>query len=99
MTDLEERVSNLENKVKDLEININKSLNEIKLTLTEISAKITSTDNSGELKNKLIEKDVAKNAEDIKDLKENQNKVVWAIVMAFLGLIGEAVIYYIQNKP
>lgn len=99
MADLEERVSNLENKVKDLEININKSLNEIKVTLTEISVKITSTDNSDELKNKLIEKDVAKNAEDIKGLKENQSKVVWAIVMAFLGLIGEAIIYYIQNKP
>lgn len=99
MADLEERVTDLENKVKDLEININKSLNDIKLQLIEISASLKSNDSSGELKNQLIEKDVRKNAEDIKDLKEGRNKMVWAIVIAFIGLVGEAVIYYLQNKP
>lgn len=99
MADLEERVTNLENKVRELEININNSLNDIKVQLTEISTTLKSNSNSGDLKNELIEKDVKKNSEDIKSLKDNQSKVIWSIVLAFLGLIGEAVIYYIQNKP
>ncbi len=99
MADLEQRVKDLEDKVKDLEININKSLNEIKLSLAEITATLKSNTNSGDLKNELIEKDVKKNSEDIKALKENQSKVVWAIVMAFLGIAGEAIIYFIHNKP
>ena len=99
MADLEERVTNLENKVRELEININNSLNEIKIQLTEISTALKSNSNNGDLKNELIEKDVKKNSEDIKSLKENQGKVVWAIVIAFLGLAGEAIIYFIQNKP
>lgn len=99
MADLEERVTNLENKVRELEININNSLNEIKIQLTEISTSLKSNSNNGDLKNELIEKDVKSNTKDIEKLKDNQGKVVWAIIMAFLGLIGEAVIYFIQNKP
>ena len=99
MADLEERVTNLENKVRELEININNSLNEIKIQLTEIATALKSNTNSGDLKNELIEKDVKKNTEDIKGLKDNQNKIVWTIVLAVIGLIGEAVVYYIQNKP
>ena len=99
MADLEERVANLENKVRELEININNSLNEIKIQLTEIATSIKNSTNSGDLKNELIEKDVKKNSEDIKGLKENQNKIVWTIIRAVIGLIGKAVIYYIQNKP
>ena len=99
MADLEERVTNLENKVRELEININNSLNEIKIQLTEISTSLKSNSNSGDLKNELIEKDVKANTKDIEKLKENQNKVVWSIILAFLGLIGEAVVYFIQNKP
>lgn len=99
MADLEERVTNLENKVRELEININNSLNEIKIQLTEISTALKSNSNSGDLKNELIEKDVKQNSKDIEKLKENQGKVVWAIIIAFLGLVGEALVYYIQNKP
>ena len=99
MADLEERVTNLENKVRELEININNSLNEIKIQLTEISTSLKNNSSSGDLKNELIEKDVKANTKDIEKLKENQAKVVWYIILAFLGLIGEAVVYFIQNKP
>ena len=99
MADLEERVTNLENKVRELEININNSLNEIKIQLTEISTALKNNSNNGDLKNELIEKDVKQNTKDIEKLKDNQSRVVWALVMAFLGILGEALIYFIQNKP
>lgn len=99
MADLEERVSNLEKKISELELNINKSLNEIKVSLTEISTTLRSSANSGDLKNELIEKDVKSNSKRIDALEGNQNKIIWVIVMAVIGLIGEAVVYYLQNKP
>lgn len=99
MADLEERVSNLEKKINELELNINKSLNEIKVSLTEISTTLKNNASSGDLKNELIEKDVKSNTKRIDVLEGNQNKIIWVIVMAVIGLIGEAVIYYLQNKP
>jgi len=99
MADLEERVSNLEKKISELELNINKSLNEIKVSLTEISTTLKNNASSGDLKNELIEKDVKSNSKRIDVLEGNQNKIIWVIVMAVIGLIGEAVIYYIQIKP
>lgn len=99
MADLEERVSNLEKKINELELNINKSLNEIKVSLTEISTTLKNNASSGDLKNELIEKDVKSNTKRIDVLEGNQNRIIWVIVMAVIGLIGEAVIYYLQNKP
>lgn len=99
MADLEERVSNLEKKINELELNINKSLNEIKVSLTEISTTLKNNTSSGDLKNELIEKDVKSNSKRIDVLEGNQNRIIWVIVMAVIGLIGEAVIYYLQNKP
>ena len=99
MADLEERVTNLENKVRELEININNSLNDIKIQLTEIATALKSNTNSGDLKNELIEKDVRSNKDRIDKLEANQGKLAWTIILAVIGLIGEAVIYYIQNKP
>lgn len=99
MADLEERVTNLENKVRELEININNSLNEIKIQLTEIANTLKSTTSNGDLKNELIEKDVQMNTKKIEKLENNQSKIVWTVILAVIGLIGEAVIYYLQNKP
>lgn len=99
MADLEERVQKLEDKVKDLEININKSLAEIKISLSEIKTTLLGSTSSGDLKNELIEKDVKSNTKRIEGLESNQSKIVWTIVVAVLGIIGEAVIYYIQTKP
>lgn len=98
MADLEGRVEKLEEKVKQLEIDINKSLGEIKATLGEIKASLETSSNTGDLKNQLIEKDVKKNSEDIKNLKDNQGKVVWTFVTAFLGLVIEAIVFYIRTK-
>lgn len=97
MIDLEQRVLDLEKKVTDLELNINKSLSEIKESLVEICT--TLKDNASNSDLKLIEKDVRINAEKVKKLEDNQSKIVWVMVMAVIGLVGKAIIYYIQNNP
>ena len=102
MADIEEikkDVDRLKEKVADIELSITKSLGEIKSDLSEIKAFMKNNTQNDDLKNELIVKDVKSNTERISKLEGNQSKIVWAFVMAFLGLIGEAVIYYIQNKP
>ena len=97
MADLEDRVNKLEEKVRELEININKSLSDIKIALGEIKASLQGNSNTEDLKNNLIKKDVQNNTERISKLEGNQAKIVWTIILAVLGLIGEAVVYYLQH--
>jgi len=106
VADLEERVKNLEEKIKDLEININKSLSEIKISLAEISASLKNSNNSGDLKNELIEKDVKANTEKIKVVSDRTSKledsnkwVIRLILGSIIGLVLEAVAFYIKTKP
>ena len=97
MADLEQRVDKLEEKVRQLEIDINRSLSDIKSSLVEIKATLTDSKDSGDLKNQLIEQNVVRNTERIKELEGNQNKMVWAIVLEFLALIFAVIRYYLSN--
>lgn len=98
MADIEQRVDKLEDKVAQLELNINHSLGDIKTDLTEIKTYVQSNSNNNDLKNDLIEKDVKNNSEKIKKLEDNQGKIAWAIIMSVIGVIGEAVLFYIKSK-
>ena len=98
MADIEKRVDKLEEKVAQLELNINSSLGDIKTDLTEIKTYVQSNSNSNDLKNNLIEKDVINNTERLKKLEENQSKIVWAVIMSVLGILGEAVLFYLKSK-
>ena len=98
MADLEQRVDKLEEKVSQLEVKIGNSLGEIKKDLTEIKAYMKKDDETSDLKNEVIKKDVEHNNERITKLENNQAKVVWAIVSAFLTLLIEAVALYLRTK-
>lgn len=98
MADIEQRVDKLEDKVAQLELNINSSLGDIKTDLTEIKTYVQTNSNNNDLKNNLIEKDVANNTERIKKLEDNQAKIAWAIILAVIGIIGEAVLFYLKSK-
>lgn len=99
MADLETRVDDLEKKVARLEIDINKHLGDIQTSLTEIKTLLNTSSKDGDLKNQLIEKDVKRNGDRLDKLEGNQTKIVWTIILAVLGVIGEAIYYFIQNKP
>lgn len=98
MADIEQRVDKLEEKVARLELNINNSLGDIKTDLTEIKTYVQTNSSNNDLKNNLIEKDVVSNKERIKKLEDNQSKIAWAIIMSVIGLIGEAVLFYLKSK-
>lgn len=102
MVDIEEvkkDVDNLKEKVAKIELNITQSLGDIKADLTEIKTFMQNNTKTDELKNKMIEQKVDKNTEDIKEIKGNQGKIIWTVVLAIIALVGRAVIYYIQNTP
>lgn len=99
MADLENRVDKLEEKVDKLEKDINKSLNDIKLSLTEISTTLRNNANNDDLKNELIAKDVQNNTNRIAVIESTIAKITWVLVMAVIGVAGEAIFYFIQNKP
>lgn len=106
MADLEQRVDDLERKFRELETDINKSLLEIKVSLAEISSSLKSSNNSGDLKNELIEKDVKANNEKIKVVEDRTNKLedsnkwlVRLILGSIIGLVLEAVAFYIRTRP
>jgi len=106
MADLEQRVDDLEKKFRELETDINKSLLEIKVSLAEISSSLKSSNNSGDLKNELIEKDVKANNEKIKVVEDRTNKLedsnkwlVRLILGSIIGLVLEAVAFYIRTRP
>lgn len=98
MADIEQRVDKLEDKVAQLELNINSSLGDIKTDLTEIKTYVQTNSNNNDLKNNLIEKDVVNNTERIKKLEDNQAKIVWTIILAVIGIIGEAVLFYLKSE-
>ena len=98
MADIEQRVDKLEEKVARLELNINNSLGDIKTDLTEIKTYVQTNSSNNDLKNNLIEKDVVSNKERIKKLEDNQSKIAWAIIMSVIGLISEAVLFYLKSK-
>jgi len=106
MADLEQRVDELERKFRELEKSINESLAEIKVSLAEISATLKSSNNSGDLKNELIEKDVKANTEKIEVVSERTGKLedsnkwlVRLILGSIIGLVLEAVAFYIRTRP
>lgn len=106
MADLEQRVDELEKRFRELEKNMNESLAEIKVSLAEILATLKNSNNSGDLKNELIEKDVKANNEKIKVVEDRTNKLedsnkwlVRLILGSIIGLVLEAVAFYIRTRP
>lgn len=94
---IEERVDKLEQKFDELEKSLNNSLLDIKSDLAEIKSCLKNSDNVGDLKNEAIKKDIKSNSIRIKKLEDNQSKIVWTIILAVIGIVGEAVYYFIQN--
>jgi len=94
---IEERVDKLEKKFEELEKSLNDSLTSIKEDLVEIKSCVKNIDSIGDLKNESIKKDIKSNSIRIKKLEDIQSKLLWTVVLAVLGVVGEAVYYFIQN--
>lgn len=103
MADLETRVEHLEKEIPELRKQINEIQNEIHGSLStiqndvvEIKQLMKDTTKIDDLKNIVINKDVERNTARIKKLEDNQNKLVWTIIVEVIGVIGAAVITYLK---
>ena len=103
---IEERVDKLERKFDELEKSLNNSLLDIKSDLAEIKSCVKNSDNTGDLKNALIEKDiktleqrVKKAEEKMKEQDESKKWLIRLILGTIIGLVLEAVFFYIKMKP
>lgn len=97
--DLEERVSKLEEKFEKMEININEKLSKIQESIVGLETILKSSASDGDLKNKLIIKDVEKLEEKVKKQEESQTWVVRLLIGSIIAIVLEAVAFYIKTKP
>ena len=103
MADLESRVEHLEKEIPELRKQISEIQNEIHGSLStiqndvvEIKQLMKDTTKIDDLKNAVINKDVERNTARITKLENNQNKLVWTIIIEVIGIIGAAVIAYLK---
>lgn len=103
MADLESRVEHLEKEIPELRERISQIQNEIHGSLStiqndvvEIKQLMKDTTKIDDLKNVVINKDVERNTARITKLENNQNKLVWTVIIEVIGLIGAAVIAYLK---
>lgn len=97
--DLEERVSKLEEKFEKMELNINEKLSKIQESIVGLETILKSSASDGDLKNKLIIKDVEKLEEKVKKQEESQTWVVRLLIGSIIAIVLEAVAFYIKTKP
>lgn len=88
MADLEKRVEKLENEFIELKLHINSSLAEIHTDVSEIKNLVKNNDDTGELKNEIIKKDVISNTARITKLENNQSKLIWLLIGELAGIIA-----------
>lgn len=91
MADLEKRVEKLETEFIELKLHINSSLAEIHADVSEIKNLVKNNDDTGELKNEIIKKDVISNTARIKKLENNQSKLIWLLIGELAGIIASVV--------
>lgn len=103
MENLEKRVDRIEKElskqreeINKIQTEINGSLSNIQNDLTEIKQCIKDNNKIDDLKNGLIEKDVERNTARIQKLENNQNKLVWSIIVEIIGLVGAATLYFLK---
>lgn len=103
MENLEKRVDRIEKElskqreeINKIQTEINGSLSNIQNDLTEIKQCIKDNNKIDDLKNGLIEKDVERNTARIQKLENNQNKLVWSIIVEIIGLVGAATFYFLK---
>lgn len=103
MENLEKRVDRIEKELSEqkkeimkIQSEIHGSLSKIQTDVIEIKQCIKDNNKIDDLKNGLIEKDVERNTARIQKLENNQNKLVWTIIVEVIGLVGAATFYFLK---
>lgn len=104
---IEKELPEIKKQITKIQGEIYGSLSDIKSDVVEIKQLMKDTKQIDDLRNALIEKEVEKKSEvfskdverntaRIVKLENNQNKLVWTLVIEVLGVVGAAVIAYLK---
>lgn len=113
MATTEENIEKLENKfekIQEKQINTERAIDEkllhIQETLVELSTLMKGIIENGDLKNKLLKEEIDRNTERIEETNKKLKKIEeakdWLVKLVFgsiVGMILEAVAFYIKLKP
>ena len=95
--DIEQKVNRLEKKQEELEMFVNKSISSIQVGIVEIKTILQERNEKENLKNNLLEKDIAAQEQRIKKLEDNQQWLWRTIAAGVITAVIGAVIFVIQN--
>lgn len=97
--DIEERVTRLEEKFEKMELSINDKLSKIQESIVGLESYLKASASDGDLKNKLIIKDVERLEEKVRKQEDSQIWIVRLLIGSIVGLVLEAIAFYIKTKP
>lgn len=97
--DIEERVTRLEEKFEKMELSINDKLSKIQESIVGLESLLKSSASDGDLKNKLIIKDVERLEEKVRKQEDSQIWIVRLLIGSIVGLVLEAIAFYIKTRP
>ena len=104
---LEEELPKIKDQINEIQNEIHGSLNGISTSVAEIKQLIEDQKKIDALESKLVEKevqrksevfakDVERNTARIVKLENNQNKLVWTVIIEVIGVSGAAIVAYLK---
>lgn len=95
--DIEQKVNKLEKKQEELEIFVNKSISSIQVGIVEIKTILQERNEKENLKNNLLEKDIAAQEQRIKKLEDNQQWLWRTIGGSIIATVIGAIVFVIKT--
>lgn len=95
--DIEQKVNRLEKKQEELEMFVNKSISSIQVGIVEIKTILQERNEKENLKNNLLEKDIAAQEQRIKKLEDNQQWLWRSIAGSILTIVIGAIVFVIKT--
>ena len=95
--DIEQKVNRLEKKQEELEMFVNKSISSIQVGIVEIKTILQERNEKENLKNNLLEKDIAAQEQRIKKLEDNQQWLWRTIAGSIIATVIGAIVFVIKT--
>ena len=95
--EIEQKVNRLEKKQEELEMFVNKSISSIQVGIVEIKTILQERNEKENLKNNLLEKDIAAQEQRIKKLEDNQQWLWRTIGASIISIVIGAIVFVIKT--
>ena len=95
--EIEQKVNRLEKKQEELEMFVNKSISSIQIGIVEIKTILQEKNEKENLKNNLLEKDIAAQEQRIKKLEDNQQWLWRTIAASVITIVIGAIVFVVKT--